>query len=58
MIRQITGGFWQDIYKGPFGRLTGGLQYSFTEKYAFAGLGFSPKTENNMFFTSLRYYPF
>ena len=58
MVRQITGGFWQDIYKGPFGRLTGGLQYSFTEKYAFAGLGFSPKTENNMFFTSLRYYPF
>ena len=58
MIRQITGGFWQDIYKGPFGRLTGGLQYSFTEKYAFAGRGFSPKTENNMFFTSLRYYPF
>jgi hypothetical protein len=58
MVRQITGGFWQDIYKGPFGRLTGGLQYSYTEKYAFAGEGFSPKADEHMFFTSLRYYPF
>ncbi len=58
LVRQITGGFWDDIYKGPFGRLTGGLQYSFTQKYGFAGLGFSPKQDEHMFFTSLRYYPF
>ncbi|MGB6175975.1 MAG: hypothetical protein WBF43_06490 [Methylocella sp.] len=58
LVRQITGGFWDDIYKGPWGRLTGGLQYSFTQKYAFAGLGFSPKVDEHMFFTSLRYYPF
>ncbi|MGH6837246.1 MAG: hypothetical protein ACREDT_00290 [Methylocella sp.] len=58
LVRQITGGFWDDIYKGPWGRLTGGLQYSFTQKYGFEGLGFSPKRNENMFFTSLRYYPF
>jgi hypothetical protein len=71
MVRQITGGFWQDIYNGPFGRLTGGLQYSFTQKYGFEGFGFSPtggfglpgagfapKMTENTFFTSLRYYPF
>jgi len=58
LVRQITGGFWDDIYKGPWGRLTGGLQYSFTQKYAFAGIGGAPKLDEHMFFTSLRYYPF
>ncbi|MFZ0494879.1 MAG: hypothetical protein WBE80_07445 [Methylocella sp.] len=58
LVRQITGGFWDDIYKGPWGRLAGGLQYSFTEKYGFAGDGYSPKQYEHMFFTSLRYYPF
>ena len=58
LVRQITGGFWDDIYKGPWGRLTGGLQYSFTQKYALAGIGGAPKLDEHMFFTSLRYYPF
>jgi hypothetical protein len=58
LVRQITGGFWDDFYKGAYGRLSGGLQYSFTQKYGFAGLGFSPKQDENIFFTSLRYYPF
>lgn len=57
-IQQITGGFWNDIYKGPFGRLTGGLQYSFTQKFAFPGLGFAPRRDENMAFASIRYYPF
>jgi hypothetical protein len=58
LVRQITGGFWDDIYKGPFGRLAGGLQYSFTQKFAFAGVGGTPERNENIFFTSLRYYPF
>jgi hypothetical protein len=58
LVRQITGGFWDDIYKGPFGRLAGGLQYSFTQKFAFAGIGGTPERNENTFFTSLRYYPF
>jgi hypothetical protein len=58
LVRQITGGFWDDIYKGAFGRLAGGLQYSFTQKFAFAGVGGTPERNESIFFTSLRYYPF
>jgi hypothetical protein len=70
-VESITGGFWQDIYKGPFGRLTGGLEYMFVKKLGFPGFGFAPAAggaftgvefipsrSENMFFTSLRYYPF
>jgi hypothetical protein len=58
LVRQATVGFWDNIYKGPFGRLSGGLQYSFTQRYAFLGIGGSPERNENMFLTSLRYYPF
>jgi hypothetical protein len=68
MVRQATVGFWDNIYKGPFGRLAGGLQYSFTQKFGFSGyggpvdrLGFggtSPERNASTFLTSLRYYPF
>jgi hypothetical protein len=57
-VQSITGGFWQDIYKGPFGRLTGGLEYMFAKKYGFQGIGGEPSRSENMFYTSLRYYPF
>jgi hypothetical protein len=58
LVRQATVGFWDNIYKGPFGRLAGGLQYSFTQKYDFGGIGGSQERNVNMFLTSLRYYPF
>jgi hypothetical protein len=67
LVRQATIGFWNNIYKGPFGRLAGGLQYSFTQKFGFAGYGGptarlafagSPERNANTFLTSLRYYPF
>jgi hypothetical protein len=58
LVRQITGGFWDTIYKGPFGRLAGGLQYSFSQKFGFSGIGGAPERNENTFFTSLRYYPF
>jgi hypothetical protein len=57
-VQSITGGFWQDIYKGPFGRLTGGVEYMFMQKYGFQGIGGAPSREENMLYTSLRYYPF
>jgi len=57
-VRSITGGFWQDIYKGPFGRLTGGLEYMYAQKFGFQGIGGEPSRNENMLFTSLRYYPF
>src|SRR5580704_1659178 len=58
LVRQITGGFWDNIYKGPYGRLMGGLQYSFTQKFGFPGIGGTPERNESTFFTSLRYYPF
>lgn len=57
-IQSITGGFWQDVYKGPFGRLTGGVEYMYAKKYGFEGIGGEPSRTENMFYTSLRYYPF
>jgi hypothetical protein len=38
-VEAITGGFWQDLYKGPFGSLTGGLEYMWVKKYGFTGFG-------------------
>ena len=58
LVRQATVGFWDNIYKGPFGRLAGGLQYSFTQRYGYYGIGGSPERNENTFLTSLRYYPF
>lgn len=57
-IRQITGGFWHTFYEGPFGRLRAGAQYSYTIKDGFFGIGGAPRATENMFYTSLRYYPF
>jgi hypothetical protein len=58
-IRQITGGFWHDLYKGAYGRLVAGAQISYTERDAFRGAqGVQPSTHLVTGLTSLRYYPF
>ena len=59
METQITAGLWDKVYQGKFGQIRVGLQYSYTELTAFQGAtGGAPKTNDNMFFTSFRYYPF
>jgi hypothetical protein len=62
LVEQITAGFWQKVYQGPFGRAQFGLQYSYTERHAFSGTdgtGFAaPIANESMVFTSFRYYPF
>lgn len=56
---QITGGLWDKVYQGSFGQVRVGLQYSYTQLTAFPGAtGAAPKTNDNMIFTSFRYYPF
>ena len=56
---QFTGGLWDKVYQGGFGYIKVGLQYSYTELTAFPGAtGGAPKTNENMVFTSFRYYPF
>jgi hypothetical protein len=59
LMTQITGGLWDKAYQGSFGSVRIGLQYSHTELTAFSGMtGGSPKTSDDMIFTSFRYYPF
>ena len=58
-VDQYTGGFWWKFYQGSFGRAQWGLQYSYTERKAFADAGgFAPTGRENMLFTSFRFYPF
>jgi hypothetical protein len=73
--RQVSGvtvGFWQDLYKGNFGRVAAGFEWEWLRRESFAGTGvptpiaggptFTPagsvRTDDNVFMTSLRYYPF
>ncbi len=55
---QITAGFWDNVYDGSYGRMRIGAQYSYTHNTAFVGIGGSPHADDNMIFTSFRYYPF
>ena len=58
-IQQETVGFWHRVYQGNFGRVQWGIQYSHTERDSFAGIGgVSAKGDEDMVFTSFRYYPF
>lgn len=64
-IFQITGGLWDKLYKGNFGEVRVGLQYSYTQRELFQGSGgapaalpFSPKQNDQLVLTSFRYYPF
>ena len=82
-IWQLTGGMWDKLYKGSFGEVRVGVQYSYTERELFSGNGTyagtgtgsggtvsaagtlygpghfaSPKQNESIVMTSLRYYPF
>jgi hypothetical protein len=59
---EATIGFWYKFYNGPKGRFQFGPQYSYVERYAWSGTGFSsaagaaPHGLDGMIFTSFRYY--
>ena len=71
-VEGITVGFWQDLYKGPMGRVATGLQWEWIRRDGFAGYGVvaasatSPAlgpagpvhTDDNMVLASMRWYPF
>jgi len=68
-VTQINVGLWDKIYNGDFGSFRFGIQYSYTHLKAFPGivgvqtapatnLYGTPHTDDNMIFTSFRYYPF
>ena len=58
-VQQETVGFWHKLYQGGFGRVQWGVQYSHTERDSFAGIGgVSAQGDEDIVFTSFRYYPF
>ncbi len=58
-IWQITPGVWKDLYKGDYGNLRVGAQYSYTRRNAFSDAnGVNPHAVNHSVFTSFRYSPF
>jgi len=58
-VWQVAPGFWKKIYKGDYGAMQVGAQYSLTRRNTFADInGVAPHSYINMFFTSLRYSPF
>ncbi|WP_407167114.1 hypothetical protein [Bradyrhizobium sp. ORS 111] len=57
-VRQYTAGFYDTIFKGSYGTIKAGAQYSYTQRFAFAGVGGAPKTDDHIVMTQLRYYPF
>jgi hypothetical protein len=61
-VQEITVGFWDTVYKGDFGQLKWGAQYEFIQRELFAAdtpaASGSPRAEENVVMTSLRYYPF
>src|SRR6516164_4801317 len=57
-LSEITAGFWQNVYKGDYGRVTFGAQYEYIKRKSFVGIGGDPSTDNNVVMTSVRYYPF
>ena len=57
-VTQGTIGTWWRFLKGDFGTMQAGIQYSYTRRQIFQGIGGSPRTDDNMVFVSFRYYPF
>jgi outer membrane murein-binding lipoprotein Lpp len=57
-VRQYTVGFYDTIFKGSYGTVKAGVQYSYNQRFAFQGVGGAPKTDDNIVMTQIRYYPF
>jgi hypothetical protein len=59
-VDMVTAGFWQNIWKGSYGRIAAGLQWEWIERKSFDTVpgGGAVSTSDNVFLTSLRYYPF
>jgi hypothetical protein len=60
-VDMISAGFWQNLYKGSYGRVAVGAQYEYVQRKSFdtiPGNGGAVSTNDNIFLTSARYYPF
>jgi hypothetical protein len=57
-VDELTIGFWQNLYKGDYGRVATGLQYQYLWRKSFDGVSGPATTIDNVGMASLRYYPF
>jgi hypothetical protein len=63
-VWQVTFGMWDKLYKGNFGEVRVGAQYSYTQRTLFSSAAaagqasFGPTAYDHIIMTSLRYYPF
>lgn len=57
-VRQFTAGFFHTLHQGPYGAVKVGTQYSYTQRFAFAGVGGAPRADDHIVMTQLRYLPF
>jgi hypothetical protein len=60
-VDMVTAGFWQNLFKGSYGRVAAGAQWEYIQRKSFdtaPGLGGAVSVSDNVFLTSLRYYPF
>jgi hypothetical protein len=55
---ELTLGNYYKFLQGSFGTMQVGLQYSYVRRFAFQGIGTTPKTDDNFLFVSFRWYPF
>jgi len=56
VLYQGNVGFWYRFYKGSAGTVAWGVQYSYTSRNTWSGVGGAPKAIDNMGFMSFRYY--
>ncbi len=58
-VWQVTPGLWKQLYKGDYGTMKVGAQYSLTRRNAFSDFnGNAPHSYESMAFTAFRYAPF
>ncbi len=57
-VVQETVGFWWKFFHGDYGTMQSGIQYSWTDRTAFRGVGGSPHADENIAMFSFRYFPF
>jgi hypothetical protein len=57
-VRQITAGFFNTAFQGAYGTIKTGVQYSYTQRFAFEGVGGVPRTDDHIVMTQVRYLPF
>jgi hypothetical protein len=55
-VWETSVGFWYRFYKGDRGTMQFGSQYARVIRNAWSGGGFNPQGNDNMLFTSFRYY--